>query len=136
MHVTRKAQRFQPIRKTWTEEMAVAHPCELVIREMEFLEVLKCLFEAGGHQEIALRRQSAHEELEYGRIVHVVHVIRVQHRKLIEVRQQGRSAQIHRSIAARQTGMGPASRTRVTSSTASAPPGRKSRWTPAISSAA
>ena len=63
-------------------------PVDLVGGEAQVLEEVERLFEAGGHQEAAPRRQPADEEFEHRRLGLAMVQVGLDHVELVEVGQQ------------------------------------------------
>jgi len=71
-------------------EAAMAHqPVDLRIIEAQSLQMVQGLLQAGGHEEVAARWQLAHEQLEHSLLLKPFPKIGLQHRELVEVREQG-----------------------------------------------
>jgi hypothetical protein len=71
------------------EAAAAREPVELLRREREPGEEIDRLREPRGDQEVAPRRQLAHEALEHRAPVHPLAEVRLQHRQLVQVGQEG-----------------------------------------------
>ena len=71
------------------EAPTLFEPAQFVGMETQVLQIIQNLLQAGGEQEIAVFGQSAHEKLEHRGVVHVFVEVRLQHRQLVQVGQQG-----------------------------------------------
>ena len=88
MQIAREPQRSEPLEKRLAEEPRRAQLREILAREMQVAQIVDGLLEPGRDQEVAHRRQPAHEQLEGGRFEHPAVEVRLQHRELIQVGQQ------------------------------------------------
>ena len=88
-HLALEAQLAQPVGETCREQAAARHPLELLVGEARLLDEVEHLLQPGRDEERALGGQLAHEEFEGGDAVHAVLPVRLQHRQLVEVGQQG-----------------------------------------------
>ena len=77
-------------------DAAAADPVELFRAEGEPLGEVERLLEPRGNEEVASRRQLAHEQLEDGRLRHFALVIRLQHGELVQVGEQRARQRDHR----------------------------------------
>ena len=71
-----------------TEATGAGQPVPLLGGKAQILQIIQRLFQTGGQQEIPLRRQATHEQLERGRFVHAFGVISLEHGELIQIGQQ------------------------------------------------
>jgi hypothetical protein len=86
--VAGETQVCQGIDELAAEASAGGQPCEFVGGEVQVREVIDHLGNAGGDEEPPLRRQLAHEELERGDTGHLLLVVRLQHRQLVQIGEQ------------------------------------------------
>ena len=70
------------------EALGLFEPREVVRRKGQAEQIFDDLRKPRRNQEIALRRQLAHEQFEYRRAVHPLLEVRLQHRELVQVGKQ------------------------------------------------
>ena len=88
VHLAGETQVRQPPGEFLAEASAAPDPIKLLLGETQVLEELKRLFEAGGDEKGAVRRQPPHEEFEHRDVVHVLLEICLQHGELVQVGEQ------------------------------------------------
>ena len=96
--IPREPELREPVDEFAGEARAAREPVELVRGKTQVLEKLEHLLESGRDEEIARRGQLAHEEFERRDLGHAALVIGLQHRQLVEVREQGAGAGIARGM--------------------------------------
>jgi len=95
VHLAREAPLRQPLREIPLEELRALDPVELFSAEAYRFKQLQGLGEPRGHQEVALRRELPDEELEDGDVGHLLLVVGLQHRQLVQVGEQGAGERVH-----------------------------------------
>jgi hypothetical protein len=87
--VSRPSEIGKTVKESGRELAGPAEPGERFAVETQRFKVVERLLKARRHQEAALARKLADEQLEHCRFGHAVRRIGLQHRKLVEVREQG-----------------------------------------------
>lgn len=88
VHRAAEAQVAQIIEEPWREGSVPRQEFELRCGEAQLTDELQRLLKTGGDEETARRRQPAHEELEYGGLLHALLEIGMRHGELVEVCEQ------------------------------------------------
>ncbi|GBD41042.1 hypothetical protein HRbin39_00417 [bacterium HR39] len=94
VHVAGKAPPGEELDGGFGKAAALAQPAQLPFAEAGRFQELHHLFEAGSDQEVAARRQRAHEELEARRRRHPGLEIGLVHVELVEIGEQRRAADV------------------------------------------
>jgi hypothetical protein len=89
MYIAGEAQPCQLIGEIPAEASALPHPVEFVLGEAQVFEELQHLLETGCHQKIAVPWQPPDKKLEDGDVIHPLREVRLQHRELVEIGEQG-----------------------------------------------
>ncbi len=79
----------QTLEQAGGESALARQPFDLGLGERQRLEEVERLLQSCGDEEVALRRQLAHEQLEHGRFVHAPVEVGLHHRELVEIGEEG-----------------------------------------------
>ncbi len=96
MDVAVETEAGELIEQVPLESVGAGKPVDLFGAEAEGFQEIERLFEAGGHQEAAARRQFADEELEHRGFGVAMIQIGLDHVEMIEVGEQRAGRRIHR----------------------------------------
>ena len=83
VHVPGEAQIGEPVDEGGGEAGLPAEPLEFGGFETQAFEVVEGVRQPRGQQEVAIRGETADEELEHGRLVHAVLPVRLEHGELV-----------------------------------------------------
>ena len=88
VHVAGEAEVSQRLDECRRKALRPGKPCELVGSEDKRRQVIDCLLETGGDEEVPTRRQLAHEQFENRCAIHPLLPVGLQHRQLVKVGQK------------------------------------------------
>ncbi len=124
VHVAGETQVLQTIQEFVCEEPTAPGPVDIRCGEMQGLQVLQHLLQAGCQQESPPGGQLAGKELEGRGIGHAVHGVPLQHGELVEVGEQRAGRPVHACARSRLSGAAP--RRSISASARSPSPGSMS----------
>ena len=103
MHVAGEAEGFQIVDEVVAEAAGAFKPIDFGGGEPDRLQIIERVFEPGGKQEAAPRRQPAHEEFEHRLLVLAAIQIGLDHVEFVEVGGEGTGDGRHGLSLARTT---------------------------------
>ena len=101
MHVPGKAQAGEAVGEIAAEDARARDPLELLVGEAQSFDEIERLLESRRHEEIALGRQLAREELEHRGLGHAALEVRLQHGELVQIGEQGAGQRVHGATLAK-----------------------------------